>query len=53
MNFRLAFTGGSGTVPNANECDWYESQLHNSTSNGFTPSAATLIERSRRDNLTA
>lgn len=34
-------------IPNAQVTDWYESQLHVSTVNNFTPTTATLAQRGR------
>lgn len=39
------------SVPNLNQTDWFDNQLHASTTNGFTPSVATLIERAKRSTI--
>lgn len=37
--------------PNQNLSDWYESQLHASLTTGFTPSAATVVQRGKITDL--
>jgi len=45
-------TNISHTIPNLIPADWHETQVHISTSSGFTPSSATEVARGRQSQFT-